>query len=423
METMVGERPVTKRVAITDLFETASTAFEALMLNKMRTALASLGIVIGIGAVIAMVSLGQSSQKAVEMQIQSLGSNLITVMPGSQMTGGVRGAAGASTSLTYDDAKAIEVSNEVTSVASVSPEISRRAQVIAGRNNTNTQILGATPAYAEVRQLFLTSGRFITQQDVDNMGKVAVIGPQVVSVLFGEGSDPVGQTLRINGISLKIVGITASKGGSGFMNQDDVVFVPLTTAQKQLFGIDYATSISVAAKSEAVMNQARNEVGYLLLHRHKLTDPAQADFSIISQEDVLGAASQIANTFTTLLAGIAMISLLVGGIGIMNIMLVTVVERTREIGLRKSLGARKKDIIVQFLIESSILTFVGGILGVAVGISIAVVAAKFINLPFSLSLPVVLLSIGVSCGIGMIFGLYPARKAANLSPIDALRFE
>lgn len=410
-------------MATTDLFETLSTAFEALMLNKMRTALASLGIVIGIGAVIAMVSLGQSSQKAVEMQIQSLGSNLLTVIPGSQVSGGVRGAAGGSTSLTYDDAKAIENSSEVTSVANVSPELSRRAQVIAGRNNTNTQILGATPAYTEVRKLSLTSGRFISQQDVDNMGKVAVIGPEVVAVLFGEGSDPVGQTLRINGMSFKIVGVTASKGGSGFMNQDDMVFVPLTTAQKQLFGLDYVTSISIAAKSQDVMNRARNEVGYLLLHRHKLSDPAQADFSIMSQEDVLGAASQVTSTFTTLLAGIATISLLVGGIGIMNIMLVTVVERTREIGLRKSLGARKKDIIVQFLVESSILTFVGGILGIAVGVLIAAAAARLMSLPFSLSLPVVLLSIGVSCGIGMAFGLYPARKAANLSPIEALRFE
>ncbi|MCL6560648.1 MAG: ABC transporter permease, partial [Firmicutes bacterium] len=338
-------------------------------------------------------------------------------------TRGVRGAAGASTSLTYEDAQAIETSSQVTSVASVSAELSQRAQVVAGRNNTNTQVLGTTPAYAEVRKLSLTSGRYISQQDVDSMAKVAVVGPEVVSVLFGEGSDPVGQTLRINGMSFKIVGVTASKGGSGFMNQDDMVFVPLTTAQKQLFGLDYVTSISIAAKSQDVMDQARNEVGYLLLHRHKLSDPAQADFSIMSQEDVLGAASQVTSTFTTLLAGIATISLLVGGIGIMNIMLVTVVERTREIGLRKSLGARKKDIIVQFLVESSILTFVGGILGIAVGVLIAAAAAKLMNLPFSLSLPVVLLSICVSCGIGMIFGLYPARKAANLSPIEALRFE
>lgn len=406
-----------------ELSETVLTALEALMLNKMRTALASLGIVIGIGAVIAMVSLGQSSQKAVETQIQALGSNLLTVVPGAQTVGGVRGAAGGSTSLTYEDAKAIETSGQVTSVASVSAELSQRAQVVAGRNNTNTQVLGTTPAYAEIRNLSLTSGRFISQQDVDSMARVAVVGPEVVSVLFGEGSDPVGQTLRINGISLRIIGVTASKGGSGFMNLDDMVFVPLTTAQKLLFGLNHVTSISVAARSKEVMEQARNEVGYLLLYRHKLTNPAQADFTIRSQEDILTAASQVSGTFTVLLGGIAMISLLVGGIGIMNIMLVTVVERTREIGLRKSLGARKKDIIAQFLIESSILTVVGGVLGIAAGISTAAVTSKLMNLPFSLSLSVVLLALGVSCGVGMIFGLYPAKKAADLSPIEALRFE
>lgn len=406
-----------------ELSETVLTALEALMLNKMRTALASLGIVIGIGAVIAMVSLGQSSQKAVETQIQALGSNLLTVVPGAQTVGGVRGAAGGSTSLTYEDAKAIETSGQVTSVASVSAELSQRAQVVAGRNNTNTQVLGTTPAYAEIRNLSLTSGRFISQQDVDSMARVAVVGPEVVSVLFGEGSDPVGQTLRINGISLRIIGVTASKGGSGFMNLDDMVFVPLTTAPKLLFGLNHVTSISVAARSKEVMEQARNEVGYLLLYRHKLTNPAQADFTIRSQEDILTAASQVSGTFTVLLGGIAMISLLVGGIGIMNIMLVTVVERTREIGLRKSLGARKKDIIAQFLIESSILTVVGGVLGIAAGISTAAVTSKLMNLPFSLSLSVVLLALGVSCGVGMIFGLYPAKKAADLSPIEALRFE
>jgi len=389
----------------------------------MRTALASLGIVIGIGAVIAMVSLGQSSQKTVETQIQALGSNLLTVVPGAQTVGGVRGATGGSTSLTYEDAKAITASNQAPSVASVSAELSRRAQVVAGRNNTNTQVLGTTPAYAEIRNLSLTSGRFVSQQDLDSMARVAVVGPEVVSVLFGEGSDPVGQAMKIKGISLRIIGVTASKGGSGFMNQDDMVFVPLTTSQKLLFGSNHVTSISVAARSKEVMEQARDEVGYLLLYRHKLTNPAQADFTIRSQEDILMAVSQVSGTFTVLLGGIAMISLLVGGIGIMNIMLVTVVERTREIGLRKSLGARKKDIIVQFLIESSMLTVVGGILGIAAGISIAVVTSKFMNLSFSLSLSVVLLALGVSGGVGMIFGLYPAKKAADLSPIEALRFE
>lgn len=406
-----------------DFSETLQSALEALALNKLRTALATLGVVIGIGAVIALVSLGQSSQKAVEAQIQSLGSNLLTVMPGAQTSGGVRQMAGGVTTLTYDDAKAILTSSQITTVANVSAELSRRAQVTSGRNNTNTQILGITPAYQEVRKINFASGFFITQRDVDSLSKVAVLGPQVVADLFGEGANPVGETVRINRMSFRVVGITTPKGGSGFMNQDDMVFIPLTTAQKQLFGVDYVGSISIQAKSENMMNQARDEVGYFLLDRHKLSDPTQADFTIFSQEDVLGAASQVTGTFTALLSGIAAISLLVGGIGIMNIMFVTVTERTREIGLRKALGAKKKWVIAQFLSESVILTIAGGILGILLGTVLSFVIAKFINLPFTISLSSVFLAVGVSGGIGILFGWYPAQKAANLSPIEALRYE
>ena len=406
-----------------DFSETLQSASEALTLNKLRTALATLGVVIGIGAVIALISLGQSSQKAVEAQIQSLGSNLLTVMPGAQTSGGVRQAAGGATTLTYEDAKGILTSSQITTVQNVSAELSRRAQVTAGRNNTNTQILGVTPAYQEVRKINLSSGSFITQRDVDSLSKVAVLGPQVVTDLFGEGANPAGETIRINRMAFRVVGITTPKGGSGFLNQDDMVFVPLTTAQKQLFGVDYVGSISVEAKNEKVMNQARDEVGYFLLDRHKLSDPAQADFTIFSQEDVLGAASQVTGTFTALLSGIAAISLLVGGIGIMNIMFVTVTERTREIGLRKALGAKKKWVITQFLAESVILTSAGGILGMLLGAILSFVIAKFINLPFTISLSSVFLAVGVSGGIGILFGWYPAQKAANLSPIEALRYE
>lgn len=403
--------------------QTLQSALEALTLNKLRTILATLGVVIGIGAVIALVSLGESGQKAVQSQIQSLGSNLITVIPGAQTSGAVRQAAGGNTTLTYEDAKAILSSPRVTSVANVSAELSRRAQVTAGRNNTNTQILGSTPAYPEVRKLTMSSGAFITQRDVDAAGKVAVLGPQVVADLFGEGSNPVGQIIRINRISFTVIGVTASKGGTGFLNQDDIVFIPITTAQKQLFGVTYIGSISVEAKSEEVINQARDEVGYLLLARHRISDPANADFSLFSQEDILGAAAQITGTFTALLSGIAAISLLVGGIGIMNIMLVTVTERTREIGLRKALGAKKRWIISQFLAESVLLTFVGGILGITLGAILSFIISYFIKLPFTLSATSILLAVGVSGAIGILFGWYPARKAANLSPIEALRYE
>ena len=401
------------------IFESIST----FTLNKLRTGLATLGIVIGIGSVIALVSLGQSSQKAVAVQIQSLGSNLLTVIPGAASTGFVRGAQGGATTLTYEDAKALQTSSQVTAVKNVSPELSRRTQVTTGRKNTNTQILGVVPIFAEVRKVNLASGTFISQKDVEGMGRVAVLGPQVVADLFEEGANPIGQQVRINNQSFRVTGVTVPKGGTGFQNQDDMVFVPLTTAQKLVFGTDYISSISVEAQNEKVMTQAQDEIGYLLLARHKLKDPSQADFTIFSQNDILGAASAVTGTFTALLSGIAAISLLVGGIGIMNIMLVTVTERTREIGLRKALGAKKKAIMTQFLTEAIILTFAGGVIGMGLGTAASFLISNFINLPFTLSLQSILLAIGVSVSIGILFGWYPAQKAANLQPIEALRYE
>lgn len=403
--------------------EIIGEAIGTLAVNKLRTVLATLGIVIGIGSVIALISLGQSSQKAVEQQIQSIGSNLLTVMPGAQSSSGVRGAAGGGTTLTYADAQAILSSSQITSVRNVSAELSRRTQVTAGRNNTNTQVYGVTPAYAVVKKVETASGAFISERDLESLNKIAVLGPQVVEDLFGENVDPVGETIRINNQSFRVTGVTVSKGGSGFQNQDDVIFIPLTTAQKQLYGVDYVSTISVEAKSEDVMVTAQDEVGYLLLSRHKLSDPTQADFSIFSQTDILNTASQVTGTFTALLSGIAAISLLVGGIGIMNIMLVTVTERTREIGLRKALGAKKKTIITQFLIESIILTVAGGFIGMLLGIVISYIISSLINVPFTLALNSVVLAIGVSGAIGILFGWYPARKAANLQPIEALRYE
>ena len=403
--------------------EIIAEALGTLAVNKLRTTLATLGIVIGIGSVIALVSLGQSSQKAIQSQIQSLGSNLLTVIPGAQNSGFVRGAAGGATTLTYEDAQAIQTSSQVTAVKNVSPEFSRRAQATAGKQNTNTQILGVTPAYAEVRKVSLSQGSFISFRDVQEMSKVAVLGPQAAADLFGSGSNPVGQTVRVSNQSFRIIGVTVSKGGSGFQNQDDLIFVPLTTAQKQLFGSNSLSSVSVEARDENKMVEAQDQVGYLLLSRHKLKDPSLADFTIFSQNDILGAASQITGTFTALLSGIAAISLLVGGIRIMNIMLVTVTERTREIGLKKALGAKKKTIIAQFLIESIILTSVGGFIGMILGIATSLIISRLINMPFALSANSILLAIGVSGGIGILFGWYPARKAANLQPIEALRYE
>lgn len=405
------------------IFELILEAIGTLTVNKLRTGLAALGIIIGIGSVIALISLGQGSQMAVQNQIESLGANLLTVIPGGQNTGGVRGALGGGTTLTLEDAKAIKSSQQITTISNVSPELQRRAQVTAGRNNTNTQVIGVYPAYETIRKVSLASGVFISDRDTESLAKVAVIGPQVVTDLFGDGINAVGQNVRINGEQFRIIGVTVSKGGTGFQNQDDIIFIPLSTAQKLLFGVDYLSSIAVEAKSQDVMTAAQNQIGYFLLARHKLNNPAQADFSIFSQNDILNTASQVTGTFTTLLGGIAAISLLVGGIGIMNIMLVTVTERTREIGLRKALGAKKNTIIQQFLIEAIILTFTGGFLGMIFGILISFFLSKLISLPFGISVSSITLAIGVSGIIGIVFGWYPAKKAADLQPIEALRYE
>lgn len=403
--------------------ELLSEAIGTLTVNKLRTTLAILGIIIGIGSVIALISLGQAGQKAVEAQIQSLGSNLLTIIPGSLRPGDIRSAAGTSTTLTVQDAKAIMSNDTLKGIKNVSAEILRRSQVVAGRNNTNTQIVGVLPSYKNVRNLEMQSGRFITENDVAGIGKTAVLGPQVVTDLFGVGKNPIGETVRVNKVSVKVIGVTVAKGGTGFSNQDDIVYVPLTTAQKILFGVDFIGSISIEVEKPEISEQVRNEVGYFLLKRHRIASPQNADFTIFSQADILGTAQQITGTFTALLSGIAAISLIVGGIGIMNIMLVTVTERTREIGLRKALGAKKKIIVMQFLVESILLTVVGGVIGMILGIIASLVVSRFINLPFTLSANSVFLAMGVSGVIGILFGWYPAQRAANLQPIEALRYE
>lgn len=406
---------------ITDLI---NETYCALVSNKVRSGLTILGIVIGIGSVIAMVSIGQGAQQSIESSIQSLGSNLLMVMPGSQRGFGsqVRTQRGSAQTLTIDDSDAIQ--EKISLANNVAPETSSRYQITAKGTNTNTQVVGTTAAYTDVRNLQVDQGVFISDQNVKNTSKVAVIGPTVSDDLFGEdATGVVGQTIKISKIEFKVVGVTKSKGGSGFMNQDDMVFIPLTTAQKFLTGADYITTISVQAVNEKSMTQMQTDITNLLLERHKISDAAQADFSIMNQADVVSSASSVTGTLTLLLGAIAGISLIVGGIGIMNMMLTTVTERTKEIGLRKAIGAKKSDITVQFLSEAVALTFIGGIIGVALGWIVSTGVTRFASINTKISFPAVLIAFGVSAMIGIIFGYYPAWRAARLNPIEALRYE
>ncbi|MDR3583199.1 MAG: ABC transporter permease [Candidatus Pacebacteria bacterium] len=390
--------------------------------NKVRSALTMLGIIIGIASVIAMVAIGQGAQNSIAQNIQSLGSNLIIVMPGSQQGGGISQGRGSAQTLTREDATALGTLPDVQAVA---PEISRRYQVTAGGNNTNTQVDGSLPSYMQVRNVQIDLGSFFTDQQVQSGAKVAVLGPTARDDLFGADANPVGASVHINNVAFTVIGVTVSKGGSGFNNPDDYIYVPITADQYYLAGANanYVSDISVAATSSDTIATAQQEVTDLLLQRHKITDPTAADFSILNQSDIISAASSVTGTFTTLLASIAGISLLVGGIGIMNMMLTTVTERTREIGLRKAVGIRKIYINLQFLAEAVVLTFLGGAIGILLGWITSIVASRLLNMTTVVSPSAVFLAFGVSAAIGIIFGFYPARRAAALSPIEALRYE
>ncbi len=403
-----------------DLFQ---ETYSALVSNKARSGLTILGIIIGIGSVIAMVSIGQGAQTSIESSIQSIGSNLIIVMPSMQRGVGsqVSSGRGSARTLTQEDANAII--KEVSLAKAVAPELSGRYQIIAKGKNTNTSVSGTTSAYPTVRNLEIAQGSFISEQNIRSMSKVAVLGPTVVTDLFGENVNPIGQSIRINKIDFKIIGVTKEKGGSGMSNQDDMIFIPLSTAQKFLAGSDYVTTISVEAIDQGSMTLIQDQITSLLLSRHNISNPELADFGIMNQSDIVASASSITNTLTILLGSIAGISLIVGGIGIMNMMLTNVIERTREIGLRKAIGAKKKDISIQFLTEAIMLTFIGGIAGIFLGWLLSLGVTQFGGITTKISLMAILLAVGVSAAIGIIFGYYPARRAANLNPIEALRYE
>ncbi len=405
---------------ITDIIQETYLALSA---NKVRSGLTMLGIVIGISSVIAMVALGQGAQSSIQSSIQSIGSNLIIVTPGTQRGPGftVSAGRGSAQTLTLEDANAIQ--SEVSLVKAVSPEVARRYQITSRGQNTNTQVVGVTSAYPTVRNLEVSDGSFITDQNLRGASKVAVLGPTTRDDLFGQGANPIGQTIRINRSDFKVIGVTKAKGGSGFSNQDDTIFVPLSTAQRFLSGDQYVTSISVAAQDSESTSAVQQQITELLLNRHHIANPQLADFSTLNQADIVATASSVTQTFTILLAAVAGISLIVGGIGIMNMMLTTVTERTKEIGLRKAIGAKKRDISLQFLAEAVTLTFIGGLVGIILGWGISFGVRYFGILQTQVTVSSILLAFGVSAAIGIIFGYYPAHRAAGLNPIETLRYE
>jgi len=393
---------------------------DALTRNRMRSALTVLGIVIGVAAVIATLAIGQGARSAVQAQIQAMGSNVLMVIPGIVTAGGAHGGMGGVTTLTPDDAVAIK--NECTAVVAVAPVVRTSGQVVYGDQNWFTQIQGSNPDLAVARSWIIQSGAFITDSDVRGAAKVCVLGQTVVKQLFGD-LDPVGSVIRIKDMPFRVVGTLVSKGSSGHDDQDDVIICPFTTVQRKMLHITHIQSTVCSATSELSVNAAVDQITGLLRQRHRIKPGDNDDFFIRTQLDIATTAEATSKVMTLLLASIAAVSLLVGGIGIMNIMLVSVTERTREIGVRRAVGARKLDILLQFLFESAFLSLGGGAIGVALGAATAKLVSQFAHWPTMVQPGAILLAFGFASFIGVFFGFYPARRAAGLDPIDSLRYE
>ena len=403
-------------------FDAFNISFSSLRHNRLRTILAMLGIVIGIASVILIISIANGATSSITSEVSSMGSNLLTIMPGSQSNGPVQGGGNVKT-LTYADAQFFKDNNDFSNIDAVSASVQSNAQVIGNGENMNTTIQGVSSGYFQMQSISVDSGELFSAEDEGFYSKVAVIGPDVVTELFGEGADPTGQVIQIKSQLFRVVGVTKAKGSSGMSNPDKAVYVPVTTAMKILLGQNYVQSIQLSLSDVAIINQTTAEIKQALMERHGITDEANIDFNITSSKEIQDKLSSITGTLTAMLAGIAGISLLVGGIGVMNIMLVSVTERTKEIGLLKALGARKNDILLQFLIEAVVLTITGGFIGMATGEIFSYIASIIIKIPFVFQLYPILLAVGVCVAIGVFFGLYPSRRAAKLNPIDALKYE
>ncbi|GEB30783.1 MULTISPECIES: ABC transporter permease [Brevibacillus] len=403
------------------LIECVRVSFRSIRANGLRSVLTMLGIIIGVAAVIAMVAIGEGTSSSVASQINGLGSNLLIVSPGQATQGRVSLGAGSLNTLTMADAEAIA---ENDSVAGVAPSVNGRAQIVWGSNNYSSSLEGTTADFLQVRNAEVAQGRFFSNFEVTRQFNVAVVGTEVVSNLFKNATtNPIGQTVQINRVPFTIIGVLKSQGSSGMTNNDDRILIPITTAMSRLTGGKNVGTIYVSAASSDVMDKAQQDIRQTLRAKHNLRPQKEDDFRITSQSDILSTAQEVSSSMTALLSGIAAISLIVGGIGVMNIMLVSVTERTREIGIRKAIGAKRRDILRQFLIEAVTLSLIGGILGIAFGVGAALLISKLGSLSTSISLTPILYAFLTSSLVGVIFGVYPARKAAQLKPIDALRYE